>query len=143
VSQRRRAIATAVLLAGFAVGLSPAGVARASEGNDIQELRREVSRMRAEVEAIQVAITQANDLERQRTEKLRRALDAQPDPSTPAPAAAPAETTEPPSGEPAPRAAPASDSEDKSRGSTKHKRHKRSGRARAKAGRAHAADGDR
>jgi len=147
VSQRRRAIATAVLIAGFALGLLPGGAARASEGNDIQDLRREISRMRAEVEAMQVAITQANDLERQRTERLRKALDAQPEPSAPAattaPASSPAETTEPPSGTPAPRTAPASDSEDKARGSTKHKRHKRSGRARAKAARAHAADSDR
>ena len=143
MSQRRRAIATAVVIAGFAVGVSPAA-ARASEASDIQALRREVSRMRAEVEAMQLAVTQANDLERVRNEKLRKALGEPGEAAAPAapPPAAPAEETEAPSAPPAPapRAAPASGGED--RGTTKRKRHKRSGRARAKAARAHA-DSDR
>jgi hypothetical protein len=143
VSQRRRAIATAVVIAGFAVGFSPA-VARASEASDIQALRREVNRMRAEVEAMQLAVTQANDLERVRNEKLRKALGEPGEQTPPAapPSGAPAEETEAPSAPPtpAPRAAPASGGEDRS--TPKRKRHKRSGRARAKAARAHA-DGDR
>jgi len=139
VSQRRRAIAAAVMIAGFAVGLSPRA-ARASEASDIQALRREVNRMRAEVEAMQLAVTQANDLERVRNEKLRKALGEQ---AEQAPPAAPAEETEAPAEAPAapPRAAPASGGED--RGSAKKKRHKRSGRARSKAAHARAADGDR
>jgi hypothetical protein len=131
------------MIAGFVVGLSPSA-ARASEASDIQALRREVNRMRAEVEAMQLAVTQANDLERMRNEKLRKALGEQAEqspPSTPPPAA-PAEETNAPAPAPAPRAAPASGGED--RGSPKrNKRHKRSGRARSKAGHARAADGER
>ena len=141
--QRRRAIATAVMIAGFVVGLAPAA-AHASEASDIQALRREVSRMRAEVEAMQLAVIQANDLERVRNEKLRKALGEPVDSSAPPapPPAAPAEESDAPSGAPAPRATPASGGED--RGAPKrNKRHKRSGRARAKAAHARAADGDR
>ena len=143
MSQRRRAIATAVMIAGFVVGLSPAA-AHASEASDIQALRREVSRMRAEVEAMQLAVTQANDLERVRNEKLRKALGETGESAPPSapPPAAPAEESEPSGTAPAPRAAPASGGED--RGSSKrNKRHKRSGRARSKATHARADVGDR
>ena len=139
MSQRRRAIAAAVIIAGFAVGLSPVA-ARASEASDIQALRREVNRMRAEVEAMQLAVTQANDLERVRNAKLRKALGEQAEqaPSSAPPPASPAEESE----APAPRAVPASGGEE--RGSSKrNKRHKRSGRARSKAAHARAVDGDR
>ena len=99
------AITTAVMIAtGLTMGLLPTGIARAGEGSDIQALRREVNRMRAEVEAMQVAITQANDLERVRNDKLRKALG---DPRAvggragPGPRPLPAEETQAPN---APRA---------------------------------------
>ena len=72
------AITTAVMIAtGLTMGLLPTGIARAGEGSDVQELRREVSRMRAEVQAMSVAIMQANELERHRTAKLTKALEEQ------------------------------------------------------------------
>jgi len=136
MTRTRRTIATAVMIAtGLAIGLLPTGTARASDGADIKELRREVSRMRAEVQAMSVAIMQANELERQRTAKLTKALEEQAaavpaDAPPPVPAAsdeggaAPAPLT--------PQAAPASGSGDKSKGASHRRHHKRSGRSHSK-----------
>ena len=134
----RTAITTAVMIAtALAMGLLPTGIARAGEGNDVQELRREVSRMRAEVQAMSVAIMQANELERQRTARLTKALEEQaaavpsdPPPSAPA---APDEGGAAP-GAPAatPQGAPASGGSDKGKDAPRRRHHKRSGRSHAK-----------
>lgn len=133
----RTAITTAVMIAtALAMGLLPTGIARAGEGSsDVQELRREVSRMRAEVQAMSVAIMQANELERQRTAKLTKALEEQaaavpsdPPPSAPA---APDEGGAAPSA-PAPQVAPASGGGDKGKGESRRRHHKRSGRSHSK-----------
>ena len=130
------AITTAVMIAtGLTMGLLPTGIARAGEGGDVQELRREVSRMRAEVQAMSVAIMQANELERQRTARLTKALEEQaaalpadPPPSAPA---APDEGGASP-GAPTPQAAPASGGSDKGKGASRRRHHKRSGRSHSK-----------
>ena len=134
----RTAIATAVMIAtALAVGGLPGGVARAGEGGDVQELRREVSRMRAEVQAMQVAIMQANELERQRTARLTKALEEQaavvPSDPVPSPAAAPGEGAVAPSAPAAaPPVAPASGI-DKGKGASRRRHHKRSGRSHTQA----------
>ena len=135
----RPAIATAVMIAtGLVVGLAPTGVARAGDAGDVQELRREVSRMRAEVQAMQVAIMQANELERQRTAKLTKALQEQAAavPSDPTPSSAPAASGDgaavPGAPAPTPRVAPASGSGDKGKAASRRRHHKRSGRSHAK-----------
>ena len=126
-----------MIATGLAMGLLPTGIARAGEGNDIQDLRREVSRMRAEVQAMSVAIMQANELERQRTAKLTKALEEQaaavpsdaPLPSTAAPDEGGAAPSAP---APTPQAAPASGGSDKGKGASRRRHHKRSGRSHSK-----------
>jgi len=127
-----------MIATGLATGLLPAAIARAGDGSDVQELRREVSRMRAEVQAMSVAIMQANELERQRTAKLTKALEEQaaavpsgPPPSAPA---APDEGGAAPSAPaPTPQAAPASGGSDKGKkGASARRHHKRSGRSHSK-----------
>jgi hypothetical protein len=138
MSRTRTAIATAVMIAtALAVGGLPGRIARAGEAGDVQELRREVSRMRAEVQAMQVAIMQANELERQRTARLTKALEEQAavvpsDPAPPSPAVAPGEGALAPSAPAAaPQIAPASGS-DKAKGASRRRHHKRSGRSHTK-----------
>ena len=137
MSRTRTAIGTAVMIAtGLAIGLLPTGAARAGDGADIKELRREVSRMRAEVQAMSVAIMQANELERQRNAKLTKALEEQAatlPPAEPLPPAS-SEGDAPLAPTPTPAAAPAS-SEKAGKGAAHHKRHKRSGRAQSKSSR--------
>src|SRR4051812_18173336 len=135
----RTSIAIALMIAGgLVLGLMPAGVARAGEAADVQELRREVSRMRAEVQAMQVAIMQANELERQRTAKLTKALEEQAAavPSDPTPSSAPAASGDgaaaPGAHSPTPQVVPASGSGDKGKAASRRRHHKRSGRSHAK-----------
>ena len=138
MSRTRTAIAIAVMIVtGPATGLLPTGIARAGEANDLQDLRREIGRMRAEVQAMQVAIMQANELERQRTAKLTKALEEQaaavPSDSPPSAPAAPDEGGAAPSAPaPTPQAAPASGGTDKGKGASRRRHHKRSGRTHAK-----------
>jgi len=137
MSHSRRAIATAVMIAtGLAIGLAPTGVARAGDAADVQELRREVRKMRGEVEAMTVAIMQANELERQRNAKLTKALEDQAaalPPAEPLPPA-PSEADAPLAPTPTPAAAPAS-GDKAGKGAAHHKRHKRAGRAQSKSSR--------
>ncbi len=132
------AITTAVMIAtGLTMGLLPTGIARAGEGGDVQELRREVSRMRAEVQAMSVAIMQANELERQRTARLTKALEEQAaalpaDPPPSAPAAPDEGGASPGAPAPTPQAAPASGGSDKGKGASRRRHHKRSGRSHSK-----------
>jgi hypothetical protein len=125
-----------MIATGLVLGLVATGVARAAEAADVQELRREVSRMRAEVQAMQVAIMQANELERQRTAKLTKALEEQAAavPSDPTPSSAPAGDTAAAPGAPmpTPQMAPASGGGDKGKGASRRRHHKRSGRSHAK-----------
>jgi hypothetical protein len=131
VSQRRKAIATTVLIAAFATGLLPATDAWASGSSEVQELRREISQIRSDLQALQAAVTEATELERQRSANLARALKdggaapAQP----PAPAQAPAPPVAATEAVTAP-AAPASSatSDDKDRRGSRKRRHKRSPR---------------
>jgi hypothetical protein len=132
----KTAIATGVMIAtGAAIGLLPMGLARAGEGSDVQELRREVSRMRAEVQAMQVAIMQANELERQRTAKLTKALEEQAAavPSDPPPLAPAGDGPAAPAA-PTPQVLPASSGGDKGKGAARRKHHKRAGRSHSKSG---------
>ena len=138
MSRTRTAIGTAVMIAtGLAIGLAPAGFARAGEAADVQELRREVRKMRGEVEAMTVAIMQANELERQRNAKLTKALEEQAaalppaEPLSPAPSA-PSESDAPLAPTPTPAAGPASGGDKAGKGAAHRKRHKRSGRSQSK-----------
>src|SRR6188768_1127890 len=138
MSRTRTAIGTAVMIAtGLAIGLAPAGFARAGDAADVQELRREVRKMRGEVEAMTVAIMQANELERQRNAKLTKALEEQAaalPPAEPLPPAssAPSESDAPLAPTPTPAATPASGGDKAGKGAAHHKRHKRSGRSQSK-----------
>src|SRR5262245_39341200 len=103
MSQRRKAIARATMIAALAAGLLPARVAWAAGSSEVQDLRRQVSQMRAEVQALQLALAETTELERQRSANLTRALK---DPAgAPAPAAPPPAApsgSEPASAAPAP-----------------------------------------
>lgn len=139
MNPRKTAIATVITVAVAAAGLSPTGVARAADTSEVQELKREINQMRAEVQALQVVLVEATELERQRSVNLARAMK---EPAAPPPASAPAGNSEPASAPPEPaRAAapsapaPASASasaSDKSRGATRHRRHRHSPRSRSK-----------
>jgi hypothetical protein len=138
------------MLAIAAAGFLPASDARAA-GNgtkDAQDLRREVSRLRAEVQALQSAIAETTELERQRDANLVRALKddtsaaAAPSPSpSPSPLDAPAagndtadearEAAPVPPATHAPAAGAAGG--DKGRAVARRHRHKHAGRSRAKA----------
>jgi hypothetical protein len=118
--------------AGLAVGLTPAGVARAAETSDVQDLRREVKQLKAEVNALQVVLAETTELERQRSANLTRAVKA----TEPSAAAAPsAEADAPLAPTAAAASAPATPPaarEGKAHGSS-HKRHnKRSPRSRSR-----------
>lgn len=145
MNRRRTATATAALIAvavAGATGLSPtAAVARTADPKEVLELKREMSQLRAEVQALQAALAETTELERQRTANLTRALrddaapgaptSAAPPPAAPAP---PAERSEPADGarEAAPAAAPSGASGDKTRKTPRQRHHRRSGRAHSK-----------
>src|SRR5262245_14743770 len=114
------------MIAVLAAGLLPARVAWAGGSSEVQDLRREVSQMRAEVQALQLALAETTELERKRSANLTRALKApssSPEPAAPPPAA-PADS-EPAAAAPAPArpAAPSAAGDEKRRGSH-HRRHK-------------------
>jgi hypothetical protein len=132
VSPGKKAIATAALIAGLAAtGLSPAGVAWAADGSDIQDLRREVSTLRAEVEALQKVIAETTELERQRSANLTRAVRDSATPAEPAPSAGTDATTAPPA-PPRPTPPAASADDDQRPSPARHRRHRRSPRSRSK-----------
>ncbi|HEY7375174.1 MAG TPA: hypothetical protein VIF57_23635 [Polyangia bacterium] len=144
MNPRRSALATAALIAVAAAGvtgLSPTvAVARTADPKEVQELKREVSQLRAEMQALTAAIAETTELERQRTANLTRALKddsgtSQPV-AAPSPAAAPAppaERSEPAdrAREAAPPAAPSGTGGDKSRGNSRHRHKGHSGRSHA------------
>ena len=134
MNQRRRPIAIAIMIVVVAAGLSPEGDAWAADASEVQEMRREVAQMRGQVQALLSAVTEATELERQRSASLSRAIkelaSAAPAPAS-APPAAPAPSTEPPTESrpaTAPTVRPASN--EKPRSTPRQRRHRRSGRAR-------------
>jgi hypothetical protein len=121
--QRRGFLATTVM---FAV-LGTAGAAWAGSGGEVQDLKREVARLRADVQTLQVAMTEAAELERQGAVKISKVLDAEPAAVEPAvePAAAPVASAEvASSGRASAVAAPAAAADSKTKGSS-HRRHHR------------------
>jgi hypothetical protein len=145
MNQHRRPIAIGVMVAVLAAGLAPAADAWAAD-SDVQELRREIGRLRAETQALQDAIAQTTEMERQRSANLIRAMKADAPPAQPAapPPAAPA-----PAGEAnearqaAAPAAPSARGDEKRRSKSRHRRHRRSGRHHSKGARAQADAADR
>lgn len=137
MTSRKTAIAITFALtsAGLVVALVPGGVARAAETSDVQDLRREVKQLKAEVNALQVVLAETTELERQRSANLTRAVKAM-DAPTPPPAAPAASADDAPlaptaAAAPAPATPPAAH-EGKARGAS-HKRHnKRSPRTRSR-----------
>jgi TolA-binding protein len=135
VKQGKRPIATAALVALFATGLSPTTAVWAAEAGDVQDLRLEVGRLRAQLQALQGAIAEVTELERQRDVAVIKTLK---EPVAPAHAAAPPPPAAPVAASEAaseargtttpPTAAAASD--DKPRGASRHRRHRRSARSR-------------
>ena len=69
-----------------AAGLLPGGAAWAAEAGEVQEMRREVAQMRGQVQALLSAVTEATELERQRSASLSRAIKEMAS-AAPAPAA--------------------------------------------------------
>ena len=131
MSPRKTAIATVVTIAVAATGLAPTGVARAADSSEVQELKREISQMRAEVQALQVVLAEATELERQRSVNLSRAVKESATPPAPAPAG----NSEPASAPPEPAraaAAPSASPSEKTSSTSRHRRHHRSPRSRSK-----------
>lgn len=125
MNRRQTAIATFATV--LAAGLTPAGVAWAADSGEVQDLKREVSQLRSEIQVLQAALAEATELERQRSVNLVRAVkeSANADPAD-APAGSVAEPTRPAA--PAATAAPA----DKSRSSSHQHRRRHSPRSRSK-----------
>src|SRR5262245_23818691 len=124
--QRRGFVATTFM---FAL-LLPAGVAWAGS-SEVQDLKREVARLRAEVQTLQTAMNESAELDRRQYAKISKALDSETATAEPAsqPADAPATRPEPAiaAREPAPPTAPAAAAatpEKKSAGASRH-RHRR------------------
>jgi hypothetical protein len=130
-----------MMIAALAVGVSPAA-ALAADASEMQEMRREVAKLRAQVQALQSAVVEATEMERQRAAnltKVMRELSVAPGaPGAPSPAA-PAPAAPAPSGDAATETRapvpviPAADSDEKPRKPSKQRRHRRSGRSRWKA----------
>jgi hypothetical protein len=130
-----------MMIAVLAAGVAPAADAWAGDASELQEMRREVGRLRAQVQGLQTVVAEATELERQRAAALTRAmkeLSAAPAAGAPA-ATAPPLTPPVPSGEtatetrtPAAPSAPTVASDDKPRGSSRQRRHRRAARARSK-----------
>ena len=129
-----------MMIAVLAAGVSPAADAWAGDAKELQEMRRDVAKLRGQVQALQTVVAEATELERQRAAALTRAmkeLSAAPSPGAPAAAAPPAAA---PSGEAvtetrtaAAPSVPVAAGDDKSRGSSRQRRHRRAARARSKA----------
>jgi len=120
------------MLAGLATALAPARVARAGENSaDVQELKREIGQLRAEVQALQTVLAETTELERQRSANLTRAMKASDSPMPPSAAPAAVDT---PSAAPAaaPAAAKPAAGGDKGKGAKKDRHRHRSPRNRAR-----------
>jgi peptidoglycan hydrolase CwlO-like protein len=127
MKSRGKAIATAIAV-GLATTLVPTAIARAADGSQVQDLRREVSQLRADVQSLQLALADladATEQERQLSVNLARTLEA---------SAAPAESSVPaaaPAAPPAPTPKVTS-GESKIKKSSHHRRHRHSSRARSR-----------
>jgi hypothetical protein len=124
MNARKKAIATAIAV-GLATTLVPAAIARAADDGPVQDLRREVSQLRTDVQALRLAVADMAEVDRQQAADLTRALNE---------SAEPVDSSEPATARPAPPApaAPAANSEGKSRKSSHQHRHRHSSRARAR-----------
>jgi hypothetical protein len=136
MNRRRKPIATAIMVAALATGLSPAAEVLAADTDEVQELQREVRQMRAQVQALVAAIAETTELEKQRSANFSRALQQPAATSEPAARApgAPASGSEAGggAGETKPAAAPAPAGDDHRRGPARHRHHRSSGRPRSK-----------
>jgi hypothetical protein len=126
MKSRGKAIATAIVV-GLATTLIPTAIARAADGSQVQDLRREVSQLRADVQSLQLALADladATEQERQLSLNLAKTLEASAPAETSVPAAAPAA---PPA--PTPKV---TSGESKIKKSSHHRRHRHSSRARSR-----------
>jgi hypothetical protein len=141
MNQRGRSIATAIMIAAFGTGLSPASEAWAADADEVQELQKEVRQMRAQVQALVAAISETTELEKQRSANFSRALLQQPSAAAepgarePAPATVPMGSSQTGSGagetKPAVTAPPAG-GDDRGRKTPRRRRHRGAGRSRSK-----------
>jgi len=131
-----------MMLAVLAAGVLPAADAWAADPSELQEMRREVAKLRGQVQALQGVVAEATELERQRAAAMTRAMkEISVVPAAAAPAAAAPPAAAPgPAGEAATEArlaaapsVPAA-SDDKPRASSRQRRHRRAARARSKSG---------
>ena len=128
MNPRRTVIAAAFMLAGLATALAPARVARAGENSaDVQELKREIGQLRAEVQALQTVLAETTELERQRSANPTRAMKASESatPPTAAPAAVDTPSAAPPA---APATAKPAAGGDKVKAAKKDRHHRHSPR---------------
>ena len=120
------------------MGLLPTGIARAwRRSATCRSCGARSAGCARRCRRCQVAIMQANELERQRTAKLTKALEEQAaavaaDPPPSAPAAPDEGGAAPGAPAPTPQAAPASGGSDKGKGASRRRHHKRSGRSHSK-----------
>jgi hypothetical protein len=132
------------MIAVSAAGLLSAADARAAGNKEVLDLRRELSRLRAEVQALQSAIAETTELERQRDATIVRALKDDPGASSrpePSPSDAPAASNEAagdareaaPPPPPAPATATIAAGDEKGRATSRRHHHRNAGRSRAKA----------
>jgi hypothetical protein len=126
-----------MMIAVLAAGVAPAADAWAGDASELQEMRREVAKLRGQVQSLQNVVAEATELERQRAAALTRAmkeLSVMPAPAAPA-AAAPPPAAPAPSGEAVAEtrpSAPIAASDEKPRASSRQRRHRRAARGRSK-----------
>jgi len=137
VTRRGNWTSKAVSIAAVAAALLSGRLAWAADAADVDELRTEVRRLQADLQALRGAMTEMSEVE-QRYAALSKASRG---PSAPEPRSAPPVVTEADTGDrplsPSRVSAAGSDS---SARKSKHRRHRQSSRSRAKAGRASASD---
>jgi len=99
----RNSISPKAIVAGLvAVCFLPPRTARAAEASDVEEVRRQVHQLEAQVQALRAALSEAAELDRQRAAVITRALKNLPSASEAAPPPPVAKSEPPPPARPAP-----------------------------------------
>ena len=126
MDERRRPIAKSIMIAILATGLSPAADALAAESAEVQELRREISQLRADTQVLQAALVQAAELDQRSANLLRAGNEDSSQPAALPPAVpAPSSVAVTETRSPTTQSAPSSGGDRKVRSKSRHRRHRR------------------